>query len=66
MPPPYAAMLPGVNHTGVVSVIISDNRGSGNVGQPIQAADPLSSGSSRLKAGCRQDCLPHDSCQVLT
>jgi predicted GH43/DUF377 family glycosyl hydrolase len=29
------------------------------VGQPIQAADPLSSGSSRLKAGCRQDCLPH-------
>src|SRR6266496_3349815 len=30
-----------------------------NVGQPIQAADPLSSGSSRLKAGCRQDCLPH-------
>jgi hypothetical protein len=30
------------------------------VGQPIQAADPLSSGSSRLKAGCRQDCLPHE------
>src|ERR1035438_4365482 len=49
----------------VISVIISDNGGPGNVGQPIQAADPLSSGSSRLKAGCRQDCLPHDSCQVL-
>jgi hypothetical protein len=30
------------------------------VGQPIQAADPLSSGSSRLKAGCSQDCLPHN------
>jgi len=29
------------------------------VGQPIQAADPLSSGSSRLKAGCGQDCPPH-------
>ena len=29
------------------------------VGQPIQAADPLSSGSGRLKAGCGQDCPPH-------
>jgi uncharacterized protein len=29
------------------------------VRQPIQAAGPLSSGSSRLKAGCRQDCLPY-------
>jgi len=29
------------------------------VGQPIVAADPLSSGSSRLKAGCGQDCPPH-------
>jgi len=31
-----------------------------HVGQPIQAADPLSSGSSRLKAGCGQDCPPHN------
>jgi nicotinate-nucleotide adenylyltransferase len=30
------------------------------VGQPIQAADTLSSVSGRLKAGCRQDCLPHN------
>jgi hypothetical protein len=30
-----------------------------DVGQPIQAADPLSSGSSRLKAGCGQNCPPH-------
>jgi len=29
------------------------------VGQPILAADRLSSGSSRLKGGRRQDCLPH-------
>jgi hypothetical protein len=29
------------------------------VGQPILAADPLSSGASRLKAGRRQDSLPH-------
>jgi len=29
------------------------------MGQPIAAADPHSSGSSRLKAGSRQDCLPH-------
>jgi hypothetical protein len=33
------------------------------VGQPIQAADPFSGGSSRLKAAQRaprrQDCLPH-------
>jgi len=43
----------------------ADHRGSVNVGQPIQAADPLLSGSSRLKAGCRQDCLPHNGCQVL-
>jgi hypothetical protein len=34
-------------------------RRSRTVGQPIQAADPLSSGSSRLKAGCGQDCPPH-------
>jgi hypothetical protein len=33
----------------------------GFVGQPILAADPLSSGSSRLKAGCGQDCPPHMS-----
>src|ERR1022692_690682 len=63
---PFAAPITGCNEdANVVSIIISDSRGSGNVGQPIQAADPLSSGSSRLKAGCRQDCLPHDSCQVL-
>ena len=31
-----------------------------DVGQPIQAADPLSSGSSRLKAGCGHDCPPHN------
>jgi hypothetical protein len=30
-----------------------------DVGQPIQAADPLSSGSSPLKAGCGQDCPPY-------
>ena len=30
-----------------------------DVGQPIQAADPLSSGSSRLKAGSGQECPPH-------
>jgi hypothetical protein len=30
------------------------------VGQPIQAADPLSSGSGRLKAGCGQNCPPHN------
>jgi hypothetical protein len=29
------------------------------VGQPIQAADPLSSGSSRLKTGCGLNCPPH-------
>jgi len=29
------------------------------VGQPILAADTLSSVSSRLKAGCGQDCPPH-------
>ena len=32
-----------------------------DVGQPILAADPLSSGSNRLKAGRGQDCPPHDS-----
>jgi hypothetical protein len=31
------------------------------VGQPIQAAAPLSSGASRLKAGCGQDCPPHNN-----
>jgi hypothetical protein len=36
-------------------VVVSDT----DVGQPIQAADPLSSGSNRLKGGCRQDCPPH-------
>ena len=30
-----------------------------HVGQPILAADPLSSGSSRLKGGCGQDWPPH-------
>jgi hypothetical protein len=30
------------------------------VGRPILAADPLSSGSGRLKAGCGQDCPPHN------
>jgi hypothetical protein len=30
------------------------------VGQPIQAADPLYSGSSPLKAGYGQDCPPHN------
>ena len=30
------------------------------VGQPIEAADPLSSGSSRLKSGCEQDCPPYN------
>jgi hypothetical protein len=39
----------------VLSRLIVDNLR----GQPIQAADPLSSGSSRLKAGCGQDCPPH-------
>jgi hypothetical protein len=34
----------------VLSRLIIDNLHP--VGQPIQAADPLSSGSSRLKAGC--------------
>src|SRR5215469_1709858 len=29
------------------------------VGQPILAADSLSSGSRRLKAGCGQNCPPH-------
>ena len=29
------------------------------VGQLFQAADPLFSGSSRLKAGCGQECPPH-------
>jgi hypothetical protein len=33
------------------SGLIPDNRRWSDVGQPIQAADPLSSGSSRLKAG---------------
>jgi hypothetical protein len=33
------------------SGLIPDNRGWSDVGKPIQAADPLSSGSSRLKAG---------------
>src|SRR5580658_8688192 len=32
---------------------------SAPVGRPIVAADPLSSGSSRLKADCGQDCPPH-------
>jgi hypothetical protein len=36
-----------------------------DVGQPILAADPLSSGSSRLKAGCGQDCPPHRCRQIL-
>jgi squalene synthase HpnC len=30
-----------------------------HVERPFQAADPLSSGSSRLKAGCGQKCPPH-------
>ena len=30
-----------------------------DVGQPIQVADPLSSGSCRLKAGCGQEWPPH-------
>jgi hypothetical protein len=30
------------------------------VGRPILAADPLSSGSSRLKAGCGQNCPPYN------
>jgi predicted GH43/DUF377 family glycosyl hydrolase len=34
------------------------------VGQPIQAADPLSSGSSRLIAGCGQDCPPHKTLRI--
>jgi hypothetical protein len=38
----------------------SSTPSASEVGQPIQAADPLSSGSSRLKAGRRQDCLPHN------
>ena len=47
----------------MVSQLIPDNCGRPNVGQPIQAADPLSSGSRRLKAVPRghpgQDCPPH-------
>jgi hypothetical protein len=43
----------------MLSVLVSDNPGWSDVGQPIQAADPLSSRSSRLKAGCGQDCPPH-------
>src|ERR1035437_11093885 len=35
----------------------------GDVGQPIQAADPHSCGPSRLKAGCGQDCPPYHRCQ---
>jgi hypothetical protein len=35
------------------------------VGRPIQAADPLSSGSSRLKAGCGQDCPPYKLVMLL-
>jgi peptidyl-prolyl cis-trans isomerase A (cyclophilin A) len=36
------------------------------VGQPILAADPLSSGSSRLKAGCGQYCPPYKMvCTIL-
>jgi hypothetical protein len=38
------------------------------VGRAILPADPLSSGSSRLKGGCRQDWRPHtgysSECQV--
>jgi hypothetical protein len=40
-------------------VPILEKTGQPGVGQPIRAADPLSNGSSRLKAGCRQDCPPH-------
>jgi predicted GH43/DUF377 family glycosyl hydrolase len=36
------------------------------VGRPFQAADPLSSGSSRLKAGCRPEGLPHILLLLLT
>ena len=35
-----------------------------NVGQAIQPADLLSSGSSRLKAGCGQDCPPHKTLEA--
>jgi hypothetical protein len=35
----------------MLSALISEHRGWSDVGQPIQAAETLSSGSSRLKAG---------------
>jgi hypothetical protein len=47
----------------LLSQLIIDNLHT--VGQPIQAADPLSSGSSRLKAGCGQDCPAHNGCKNL-
>jgi hypothetical protein len=42
--------ISAVNDSGArASIVLSQLQ---IVGQPIQAADPLSSGSSRLKAGC--------------
>ena len=50
----------------MLSVLILDNPAWFDVGQPIQAADPRHVGPaswpvvSRLKAGCGQDCPPHN------
>ena len=49
--------------SSVVSVTVSDNRGAAHVGRPIQAADSLFSGSSRLKAGSRQDWPPRTAAE---
>jgi len=43
----------------VVSRLRIDNAAQRDVGQPFLAADPLSSGSSRLKAGCGELPAPH-------